>query len=185
MPLTLILGPMKSGKSFDLISYFSPLAYTSTNFALYQPARNVRDSVIESRSGLSLDAKKIRSLKDIGDHRYDVIGIDELHMFDVADIIVLRRCLNAGTRVIASGLDTDYRGVLFDTIRATLELGPSEVLYKRAVCKGCRGFSATHTQVYEAGKPLMAGMPSVIPDDGRFTYEPVCRRCFVWDQTST
>jgi len=36
MELILILGPMKSGKSFDLISYFMPLKYTNINFSLYQ-----------------------------------------------------------------------------------------------------------------------------------------------------
>ena len=59
MSLTLILGPMKSGKSYDLISYFAPLRYTDIPFAVYQCKKNVRDVAVQSRNGSLLDAKKI------------------------------------------------------------------------------------------------------------------------------
>ncbi len=179
MNLTLILGPMKSGKSFDLISHFSPLPYTDTKFALYQPVRNVRDAKIESRSGLSLEAKKVSTLASLVDDTHDVVGIDEMHMFAKEDVRHIRDLLVRGTHVVVSGLDTDYKGAMFDTIKALFELGPTTVTYKRAVCARCRDFSAIHTQVYNDGEPMGGGMPSVIPDDGTYTYEPVCRSCFV------
>lgn len=179
MHLTLILGPMKSGKSFDLISFFSPLQYTTSKYALYQPVRNVRDTGIESRSGLVLQAQKIKSLREILNEDLSVVGIDEVHMFEPMDIEHVARLLNQGTEVIVSGLDTDYRGEMFETVKKLFELGPREVRYKRAVCNDCKNFSATHTQVYSHGKPLTEGMPPVIPDDGTFTYEPLCRKCFV------
>ncbi len=179
MHLTLILGPMKSGKSFDLISYFSPLQYTTSKYALYQPERNVRDTGIESRSGLCIQAKKIKSLSEILDSDFSVVGIDEIHMFEPTDADFIGKLLSRGTDVIVSGLDTDYRGSMFEMVKRLFELGPREVRYKRAVCNDCKGFSATHTQVYSTGKPLTSGMPSVIPDDGTFSYEPLCRQCFV------
>lgn len=179
MHLTLILGPMKSGKSFDLISFFSPLQYTTSKYALYQPVRNVRDTGIESRSGLVLQAQKVKSLREILDRDLSVVGIDEVHMFDPADAVYIGELLLRGTDVIVSGLDTDYRGEMFDMVKKLFELGPREVKYKRAVCNDCKSFSATHTQVYSSGKPLTEGMPPVIPDDGTFTYEPLCRKCFV------
>lgn len=179
MHLTLILGPMKSGKSFDLISYFSPLQYTNSKYALFQPLRNVRDTGIESRSGLFIAAKKIKSLQEILNDDLSVVGIDEIHMFESTDAEYVGQLLSRGTEVIVSGLDTDYRGEMFDMVKKLFELGPKEVKYKRAVCNDCKNFSATHTQVYSGGKPLTSGMPPVIPDDGTFTYEPLCRKCFI------
>lgn len=178
MKLTIILGPMKSGKSFDLISFFSPLKYTATKYVLYQPKRNVRDEGIESRSGLTLEAKKIETLEGIADQDFSIIGIDEMHMFEPSEISHIEKALAKGKEIIISGLDMDYKGEMFDTIKRLLELGPTEVRYKRAVCNECKQFSATHTQVYDKGAPITHGMPPVIPDDGTFSYEPVCRLCF-------
>lgn len=179
MSLTLILGPMKSGKSFDLISQFAPLAYTSTRYALFQPERNVRDEGIASRSGLSLQATKVPDLACILDDVYRVVGIDEMHMFAPGDVWYIEQVLKRGNRVIVSGLDMDYRGELFAVIKRLFELGPAEVRYKRAVCAVCKRFAVVYTQVYDTSGPLVSGMPPVIPDDGTFRYEPVCNDCFV------
>ncbi len=179
MNLTLILGPMKSGKSFDLISHFSPLQYTNSKFALYQPDKNVRDEKIESRSGLFLEAKKISHLSQIMQEPVAVVGVDEIHMFTPDDIGHIHELLVRGTDVVVSGLDMDYRGVMFPIIQKLFELGPREVRYKRAVCHLCKAYTAIHTQIYNHGKAMVDGLPSVIPDDGTFIYEPVCRLCFV------
>ncbi len=179
MDLTLILGPMKSGKSFDLISYFAPLKYTDIPHVLYQSARNVRDEHISSRNGVIIAAKKVSTLADALDKNFAVVGIDELHMFDPADVAVVAQLLNRGVKVIAAGLDTDYRGKMFDVVKGLLELGPKEVRHKRSVCELCRQPTAVYSQVFSKGIPLTEGMPPVIPDDGTFTYQPVCRNCFV------
>ena len=179
MDLTLILGPMKSGKSFDLISYFAPLKYTDIPHILYQSSRNVRDEHISSRNGVVIEARKVSSLADALDKNFSVVGIDELHMFDPKDVAVVAQLLKKGVKVIGAGLDTDYKGKMFDIVKALLELGPKEVRHKRAVCELCRQPSAVYSQVFSAGIPLTGGMPPVIPDDGTFTYQPVCRNCFV------
>jgi thymidine kinase len=128
---------------------------------------------------LSLDAKKVESLEELTTADLDIIGIDEIHMFGPEEITHIENALSKGTEVIVSGLDMDYRGEMFPVVKKLLELGPMEVKYKRAVCHGCKRFSATHTQVYDRGIPLTEGMPAVIPDDGTFGYEPVCHACFV------
>ncbi len=180
MELILILGPMKSGKSFELINYFAPLRYTNTSFGLYQSSRNVRDNHIQSRNGVNLEAQKIQTLRDLLYKDHTIIGIDEIHMFSDEDMDVIAELLKRGTKVIISGLDTDYRGKLFSSITRLLELGPREVRYKRAACESCKKFDATYTQVYKDAAPLTDGMPPVIPDDGTYSYRPMCRDCFVW-----
>ena len=170
---------MKSGKSFDLISYFAPLQYTDIPHVLFQPARNVRDEHISSRNGVIIKAQKVNTLREALDKNFAIVGIDEAHMFDPEDVGVVAALLKNGVKVVAAGLDIDYRGKMFEIIKGLLELGPKEVRYKRAVCEVCRQPAAMHTQIFNNGAAVTEGVPSVIPDDGTFTYKPVCRNCFV------
>lgn len=176
-----VLGPMKSGKSLELISLLSPLQYTRVRHRIYQSARHVRDTGVTSRSGGVLTTTKTLSLAAALDEDLDVVAVDEVHMFDVADVEVVDRLLRRGTRVVVAGIDLDHRGELFAPVRALLELGPDAVTYRRAVCDVCRDFSATHTQVLRGGVPFLEhlGGSEALPDDGTFTYEARCRTCFV------
>ncbi len=179
MDLTLILGPMKSGKSYELISHFAPLKYTSIPFVLYQPEKNVRDQQIQSRNGAAIEAKKVGTLQEALNENYGVVGIDEANMFAEAEAEVVEKLLKKGTRVIVSSLDMDHQGRLFGIVRRLLELGPKEVRYRRAVCETCKNPNAVYTQALRLGVPVTEEVPSVIPDDGTFEYKPVCRECFV------
>jgi thymidine kinase len=184
--LTVILGPMKSGKSLELVSLLSPLQYTNVRHRIYQSARHVRDTGVVSRSGAALATVKTTTLTAALDSDVDVVGIDEVHMFTVADMAVVRTLLNRGTRVVAAGIDLDHRGELFAPVRALLELGPAVVTYRRAVCDICRHFTAVYTQVLEHGEPMIRVLPpsTALPDDGTYTYEARCRGCAVLPATA-
>ena len=179
--LDVVLGPMKSGKSLELISLVSPLQYTRVRHRIYQSARHVRDTGVTSRSGGVLTTTKVLSLSAALEEDLDVVAVDEVHMFDLADVDVVDELLRRGTRVVLAGIDLDHRGQLFAPVRALLELGPDTVTYRRAVCDVCRDFSATHTQVLRGGVPFLddLGASEALPDDGTFTYEARCRSCFV------
>lgn len=77
-------------------------------------------------------------------------------MFKEKDIDILEKLLKRGVKIIASGLDTDYRGKMFSVIKRLLELGPKEVKYKRAVCEVCKKPDAVYTQVYKGKKSSRA-----------------------------
>jgi thymidine kinase len=179
--LTVILGPMKSGKSLELVAQLSPLQYSTLSHTVYQSARHVRDGGVVSRVGGALETVKANDLTVALENKVDVVGIDEVHMFTRDDMRVVHELLARGTRVVAAGLDLDHRGRLFDAVLALLELGPAQVLYRRAVCDVCRDITATHTQVLEAGRPYVTelGSSRALPDDGTFTYEARCRTCVV------
>lgn len=183
MDLLLILGPMKSGKSFELISHFAPLKYTSIPFGLFQSVRNVRDDGICSRNGISLGAQKIESIAQILDKNLQVVGIDEVHMFAESEVENIKKLLEQGTKVIISGLDMDCYGKLFPIVRKLLELGPKDVKYRRAVCEICGNPNAVYTQISKDNKPVLAGLPQVVPDDGTYTYTATCPKCFVKSST--
>ena len=92
-----------------LIVFF--VCHSLTSFVDEQ---NVRDTGIESRSGLFIQAKKIRSIQEILNQELSLVGIDEIHMFEPTDAQFIGELLSQGTDVIVSGLDTDYRGELFE-----------------------------------------------------------------------
>lgn len=179
MELILILGPMKSGKSFELISYFTPLQYTDIPFKVFQSAKNVRDGSVWSRNGVSLQAEKAADLSGAEEEGLKVVGVDEIHMFAESDADIIEGLLKNGVKVVVSGLDTDYKGEMFPIIKKLLSMGPKEVEYKRAVCENCKTPEAIYTQVYKDGEPVLEGLPSVLPEDGRYVYKPVCRKCFL------
>jgi len=170
---------MKSGKSFELISHFAPLKYTSIPFGLFQSVRNVRDDGVCSRNGISLGAQKINSIEQILDKKLAVVGIDEIHMFAEQEVENIKKLLEQGTKVIISGLDMDCYGRLFPIVKKLLELGPKEVKYRRSVCEICGNPTAVYTQILKEGKPVLTGLPLVVPDDGTYIYQATCPHCFV------
>jgi len=177
MNLTLIIGPMKSGKSLEMISHFNHLQYTNIPFQVYQPIKDVRTENIWSRTGLSINSRKIASLNDIS-QECRVVGIDEVHMFDEKDVGAIRELLNRDVKVFVSGLDMDYKGEMFGIIKKLMELGPGEVKFKKAVCEICKEPNAVYTSIFKNGKIVTDGIPSVVPDDGTYKYVSVCRKCF-------
>jgi thymidine kinase len=170
---------MKSGKSLELISLLSPLRHSNVTHAVYQSARHGRDDGVVSRVGGVLETRKVMDLSSALDDDVEVVGVDEVHMFDQADVAVVGELLARGTRVVVAGLDLDHLGRLFQPVAGLLELGPARVTYRRAVCDACRGFNATHTQVLHLGVPYSENVDGALPDDGTYTYEARCRACFV------
>ena len=178
MALTLIIGPMKSGKSLELIARLSPYEYTANKIILFQPQQNVRDVSVVSRSGLKKDSIKVHSLAEVVDTPEDVIGIDEVNMFEVSDAKVIEQWLLAGKELIISGLDLDYKREIMPIIAELYKLKPEIVIDRVAVCELCKRYNARFTQVLENNKVVRGGLPSLLPEDGSYHYRPVCRDCY-------
>lgn len=177
MSYELIIGPMKSGKSLELIARTAPYEYSDKKTVYIQPHRNTRDEGIRSRLGLNVEARKVSSLKEVNDD-FDVIAIDEIHMFPATDSTYISNWLKQPKAVFISGLDLDYRGQLMPIIKNLLELKPETIINKLAVCDICRQYRASFTQILHNGKPILKGLPAVVPEDGSYEYEARCRNCF-------
>lgn len=178
MSLHLILGPMKSGKSLELIATISPFQYTKKKLEVIQPLKNVRDKKLRSRIGVSIDAQKVKSLRLL-DVDADVIGIDEIHMFHEDDADKINQWISSGKEVYASGLDLDYSARLIPIIKRLYELQPETIVYKKSVCDTCGTFNARFSSIIFEGKAIKEGLPSVVPDDGTYLYQASCRECFL------
>lgn len=174
---TLITGPMKSGKSLELIAQVAPYEYTNKNMIFVRPEADVRDTGVQSRLGVQAVARAVRSLDQISE-MFDVIGIDEVHMFEDTDSGIINQWLKEQKTVIASGLDLDYRGKLMPIIKNLLELKPDVLINKKSVCDVCKRYDAQFTQILNNNEPLLSGLPPVVPEDGTYQYEARCRDCF-------
>ncbi len=175
---TLILGPMKSSKSSELLARMSPYEHTDQKVLYVQPEANVRDTGIRSRMGIGTAALSVPSLGDV-DGEFDVIGIDEVHMFPDDDHHIIDKWLIEGKTIIASGLDLDYRGKMIPIIIRLLELKPDKLITNKAVCDSCKKYDARFTQILQNGRPIHSGLPPVVPEDGTYDYQARCRNCFV------
>ncbi len=171
---------MFSGKTTRLIRIIKKEAYAKKNVAIFKPTfyrtRNGEDLV--SRNGARFPASLvqitpsgIRIMNDIVVKRkLDVVGVDEIHFFPPEIVSVLHEIAYT-KRVIACGLDLDFKGDSFETT-AELMMIADHITRLIAVCAVC-GQRATLTQRLIGGKPASRSSP-VILIGGKVIYEPRC-----------
>jgi thymidine kinase len=180
---TLILGPMKSGKSLELIARMAPYEFADQEVLYIQPLKNVRDKGIASRIGIDAKAATAGSLSEIT-ASFDVIGIDEIHMFSPDDVTAVEAWIKQEKSIFISGLDLDYRGQMPAIIKNLFELKPDIIAYKIAVCDVCRQYRAQFTQILHDDEPVLSGLPTIVPEDGTYEYQARCRDCFLKETNS-
>jgi len=107
---------------------------------------------------------------------YDVIGIDEVQFFAPEIVLVIDVLVERGIRVVASGLDQDFRGLPFGSLPELL--CRAELVDKlQAVCHRCGG-PATMTQRLVNGRPAPADGATIVVG-ALDSYEARCRGCHV------
>ena len=184
MTLEVIVGPMFSGKTSELIRLVEREVYAKKRGAIFKVDfdRRYGEKEVVTHNGLRYDAYSIPSsdegVKKIEEtaesNGLDAIGVDEVNFFPEAIVKVLDSLADR-RKVIACGLNLDFRAEPF---RTTTELAAraDRVRYLSAVCVVC-GQEATRTQRLVGGKPAPRDSP-VIAVGGKEMYEPRCRKCY-------
>jgi len=169
----MIIGCMSAGKSSELIRRIerARLAYLPT--IIFRPALDTRSrpNHVESRNGLTSQAIVVPSAKDMLKYSSQsvVIGIDECQFFGEDVIDVVQALLRQKKKVIASGLDLDYRGKPFGPVPHLLALA-DRIDKLLAVCRKCGSDFACRTQrVVQSNEQILVG-------DSQ--YEARCIHCF-------
>ena len=105
---------------------------------------------------------------------HDVVGIDEVQFFDASVVAAALALADAGARVVAAGLDQDFRRLPFGPIPDLL--AHAEFVDKlQAVCHRCGG-PATTTQRLVDGRPAPYAGETVVVGAAE-QYEARCRDC--------
>lgn len=147
MKFILIIGPMKSNKTSELI--ISYLKYTHNKKGKFY--RHNMDTRF-SNEYITTHNKKIKvdnviSVKNSSEMSYDdcdIIAIDELQFFDSDIYIFIYKALENGKIIIASGLTSDYRMKQWKTISECLPLA-TKIKLMKGICEICNFKSSTHT----------------------------------------
>ncbi|MCE0741337.1 thymidine kinase [Bacillus sp. G16] len=175
--LELICGSMFSGKSEELIRRVKRATYAKQEVRVFKPVIDNRysEDAVVSHNGTSMTSYAISSAADIWDHiseSTDVIAVDEVQFFDRDIVEVLSSLADKGYRVIAAGLDMDFRGEPFGVVPDIMAIAES-VTKLQAVCSVC-GSPASRTQRLIDGKPASYDDP-VIKVGASESYEARCR----------
>ncbi|ATH93585.1 thymidine kinase [Bacillus glycinifermentans] len=175
--LELICGSMFSGKSEELIRRVKRATFAKQEVKVFKPAidnRYSRDSIV-SHNGTAIVCHSITSPKEIFEHiseKTDVIGVDEVQFFDETIVAALNSLADQGYRVIAAGLDQDFRGEPFGVVPDLMALAET-VTKLQAVCSVC-GSPASRTQRLINGKPASYHDPIILVGASE-AYEARCR----------
>ena len=177
----IITGPMSCGKTEELLRRIKRCIIAQKKVKVISPAIDTRTKgdYIESRNGLWLDAITVKNAKDILNHVTpddEVVAIDEIQFFDKEIVSVVRKLEENGKRVIASGLDLDFKGEPFGSMPELLCIA-DKVDKLTAVCMKCGSDRATRTQRLINGFPADKSSP-LIMIGGDETYEARCLKCY-------
>ena len=142
--IELIVGPMFSGKSEELIRRLKRARIARQRVACYKPDIDLRyhRTAIASHSSHTHDACTVTNIEALkaallpGIHDIDVIGIDEAQFFDDTIIPLTVELVHLGKRVLIAGLDTTFNAEPFGPIPALMAIA-DEVAKLSAVCMVC------------------------------------------------
>ena len=171
--IEVVCGSMFSGKTEELIRRLRRAQFANQKIAIFKPSIDKRYSDVEVVSHdfhkiTSKPVKEASQMLDI-DPEVQVVGIDEAQFFGDELVDVCQTLADRGVRVIAAGLDTDFKGVPFGPIPKLMAVA-EDVQKVHAICVKC-GNLANHSHRLSKSKDLvLLGEKDV--------YEPLCRECF-------
>ncbi|WP_141430955.1 thymidine kinase [Bacillus sp. 03113] len=172
-----ICGSMFSGKSEELIRRVRRTQFAKQEVVVFKPQIDNRYSKEEvvSHNGAAVTALPITCSTDIFNHinpDIEVIAIDEVQFFDKEIVTVIQHLADSGYRIIAAGLDQDFRGEPFGEMPALMAI--AELVTKlQAVCSVC-GSPASRTQRLINGQPACYDDPIILVGASE-AYEARCR----------
>lgn len=170
--LELVMGPMFSGKSTELLRRLRIQRVIGRRGILVKHTSDVRtEGRVATHDGVSevaLAVERVSELLDRDLQDVDVVAIDEGQFFpDLVDGV--DSLVAAGKAVIVSALDGDYK---MNLIGDTHKLVPraEEVVKLRAICSICKTSRASFTSRRVAGD-------NVFEIGGHDKYYATCRKC--------
>ncbi|GAA5334718.1 MULTISPECIES: thymidine kinase [Thermus] len=177
--IEVIAGPMFSGKSEELIRRVRRALIARQRVLVFKPRLDDRyhASHVVSHDGERVEAIPVERAAEMEAHLAplpQVVAVDEVQFLDRGFLDLAERLAQAGVRVIAAGLDLDFRGEPFGIMPELL--ARAEFVEKlTAICPRC-GAPATRTQRLVDGRPARYSDP-VILVGAKEHYEPRCRAC--------
>nr|WGO62694.1 cytosolic thymidine kinase-like protein [Wadden Sea poxvirus] len=170
--IQLILGPMFSGKSTELIRRirrYQIAKYTCIVIKYYKDIRYGKDDVI-THDNLSINAISVSKLEEIDKKKINVniIGIDEGQFF--TDIVSFcEKMANDGKIIIVAALDGTFQRKAFGNILNLIPLSEN-VVKLTAICMKCFNIASFSKRLSDEKDIEVIGEKE--------KYQSVCRKCY-------
>lgn len=177
--IEVICGCMFSGKTEELIRRVKRAQIARQEVQVFQHRLDTRygEQRVSSHPGAHLDSITVQSSSDILAQvrsNTHVVAIDEAQFFDQSVVQLCKTLADRGLRVIAAGLDMDFRGEPFGPM--PLLLAEAELVEKlQAICVVC-GAPASRTQRLINSHPACYEDPIIMVGASE-VYEARCRGC--------
>jgi thymidine kinase len=183
--LSIITGPMWSGKTTELLRQFDRKEHAQLKCLLvkhgmdtrYDPGKG-QVATHQSTYGTCTKGQAVvyNSMADLitgegllGPARWDTVFIDEIQFFP--DKKLCLELLNAGINVVVAGLNGDYKQEMFADMDVLFAHAES-IMMLTAVCGNCRSDDAPFSCKLQLG--VGAGVLDV---GGAEKYIPLCLKC--------
>jgi thymidine kinase len=169
---------MFSGKSEEMIRRLRRAEIAGQRVVIFKPAIDDRFDAVDvvSHAGLRMHAVAVGDVPELVARAegHEVVGIDEVQFFNSSVVGASLALADAGARVVAAGLDQDFRRLPFGPMPELLT--HAEFVDKlQAVCHRCGG-PATTTQRLVGGRPAPYTGETVVVGAAE-QYEARCRDC--------
>ena len=178
--IELICGSMFSGKTEELLRRIRRAQIARKKVQVFKPQIDFRYGLERVRSHNGLAHEQVMVVESADEllaqvaSETEVVAIDEIQFFDWRIAEVCEDLADSGKRVIAAGLDQDFRGEPFGPMPLLMALAEN-VEKLTAICIIC-GAPATRTQRLIDGQPARYDDP-ILMVGGSESYEARCRAC--------
>ena len=176
--IEVVCGSMFSGKTEELLRRIKRATLARQPVVLFKPRIDNRYDAVKvvSHEGVNADAVPVTTAAELLDRvpaGTAVVGIDEVQFFDDPIVAAAESLAARSIRVIAAGLDQDWRGKPFGPVPALMAVA-EYVTKLHAVCARCGAPGTRSQRLVAAEGQLFVG--------GSAEYESRCRACFVPEQ---
>ena len=124
--IEVVCGSMFSGKTEELIRRLKRARIAKQHVLIFKPKKDTRydENAVVSHNANSVDSIAVGSSSEIYNYieGVNVVAIDEAQFFDMELVEVCQKLAVRGIRVIAAGLDMDFRGKPFGPIPTLLAI---------------------------------------------------------------
>lgn len=178
--IEVICGSMFSGKTEELLRRLRLARVAGQRTQLFKPVIDNRyssDSVVTHDGTPSQGATNVDDALDLlakVKPESKVVGVDEAHFLDDRLVDVCIYLAHRGKRVVAAGLDQDYRGNPFHPMPRLMAVA-ADVSKMHAICIVCKR-RASRTQRLINGQPARIDSPLILIG-GKESYEARCSNC--------
>lgn len=172
--IEVICGSMFSGKTEELIRRLKRAHYARQHVQVFKPRVDDRyhEQSIVTHDRVALEGVAVETVHEMRERlepQVEVVGIDEVQFFGAEIVELCEFLANRGCRVIAAGLDLDWRGEPFGPMPQLLSRA-EYVTKLQAICMRC-GNPAHYSY-------RLASNPQQVLVGADEQYEAMCRRCF-------